>query len=435
MENSLSTNQAFNKGAPNIKANNPSLYEIFRALFQFLDGNEVQKSQLVCRTWNSFITTHTNVLPLLSTPYVRLVQGEFCFETDKSKTHKQESSKNAEHTFKLKVFLQKLNSTNHIIEHLKISNDSFYTEVNQNIRTHESDGQKEDLNRLKALHLKVLNLHAEFKLQEDHEFEERAYKRHSQVFAQELRGFLIRVDEILKLFDVIHLKLKIPNIPYLQSYCGCEEWMSSPNWTKDQATKHMVFKNSYFVSNFMETYIEFFLETGNPSSMFKSVLIQTDPNKLAETPPDRKTAACSCDYFLPTYDLIDIPRYFLKRNFFDDQKYPAKEDVNEMLLEKYNLLDDEIAKELIDIKRGDGYTLRIIMETTSFYDAESLTFMIHNMDDPPKNFLSELASFSDGVRLTRFDLDRIQSTRIRACGNGWKLTGMLMIKKRKFNKS
>ena len=103
-----------------------------------------------------------------------------------------------EHTFKLKVFLQKLNSTNHIIEHLKISNDSFYTEVNQNIRAHESDDQKEDLNRLKALHLKVLNLHAEFKLHEDHEFEEEAYRRHSQVFAQELRGFLIRVDEILK---------------------------------------------------------------------------------------------------------------------------------------------------------------------------------------------------------------------------------------------
>uniref|UniRef100_A0A914DZF8 F-box domain-containing protein n=1 Tax=Acrobeloides nanus TaxID=290746 RepID=A0A914DZF8_9BILA len=95
MENSLSTNQAFNKGAPNIKANNPSLYEIFRALFQFLDGNEIQKSQLVCRTWNSFITTHTNVLPLLLTPYVRLIRGEFCFETDKSKTHEQESSKNA----------------------------------------------------------------------------------------------------------------------------------------------------------------------------------------------------------------------------------------------------------------------------------------------------------------------------------------------------
>ena len=98
------------------------------------------------------------------------------------------------------MFLQKLNSTNHIIEHLKISNDSFYTEVNQNIRTHFSifEDQKEDLNRLKALHLKVLNLHAEFKLHEDHEFEEEAYRRHSQVFAQELRGFLIRVDEILK---------------------------------------------------------------------------------------------------------------------------------------------------------------------------------------------------------------------------------------------
>jgi hypothetical protein len=45
-----------------------------------------------------------------------------------------------------------------------------------------------------------LNLHAEFKLQEDHEFEKEASSlcRHSEMFAQELRVFLIRVDEISK---------------------------------------------------------------------------------------------------------------------------------------------------------------------------------------------------------------------------------------------
>uniref|UniRef100_A0A914EP24 Uncharacterized protein n=1 Tax=Acrobeloides nanus TaxID=290746 RepID=A0A914EP24_9BILA len=179
--------------------------------------------------------------------------------------------------------------------------------------------------------------------------------------------------------------------------------------------------------------------------MFKSVFIQTDPNKVAvikdgvlDPPSVRNNADCECSYDYPTiphYRHIEFPGDFLKQKFFDNQKYPGKEDVNKMLFEKYSLLDDEITKELYDIKRGDGYTLRIIVETTPLYYVESLTFTIHNMDDPPKNFLSELASFSDGVRLTRFDLDRIQSTRIRACGNGWKFTGMLMIKKRKFNKS
>uniref|UniRef100_A0A914DGX6 Uncharacterized protein n=1 Tax=Acrobeloides nanus TaxID=290746 RepID=A0A914DGX6_9BILA len=121
---------------------------------------------------------------------------------------------------------------------------------------------------------------------------------------------------------------------------------------------------------FIQVYVELFLAIQNPNKMFKNIVFKED--------------------------IFDIPREFLNQNNIVSQKYRIEEDEDgyKMLFETDDFGTD-ITKELFEIKRDDGYILRILSDTEPIYNDNSklLMFTIHHKDCPPEEFVPNWPAF------------------------------------------
>uniref|UniRef100_A0A914DWS8 Uncharacterized protein n=1 Tax=Acrobeloides nanus TaxID=290746 RepID=A0A914DWS8_9BILA len=146
----------------------------------------------------------------------------------------------------------------------------------------------------------------------------------------------------------------------------------------------------------MEAYIKIFLETKTPNTMFKNVLIRTDA--FYAYGPGPSPHGCANKYCgIPQYLPFSIPRDFCLENNIIGRIYQVEDDEDD---ENYKILIETdvwskgFAKELFEIKREDGYILRIISDIGDQNDeSESLTFTLHHKDCPPKEFVPNWAAF------------------------------------------
>uniref|UniRef100_A0A914CLU3 Uncharacterized protein n=1 Tax=Acrobeloides nanus TaxID=290746 RepID=A0A914CLU3_9BILA len=300
---------------------------------------------------------------------------------------------------------------------------------NDKIKKNEAKNLKKNLSDLKPY---ILNLEAEFE--------------NDQVTP----SYISRLNGILNMFNLEHLHLKINSIRYYIDYVRLDfrpdnfdlkhfdeknfdaienlhsykeisitwnystgsnedsrwliEWMSSPNWAKNRIKKNMIFKNSFRLTGFVETYIKFFLETKNPNDMFKNVLIQTDV--LYEYGPGPSYHGCGDPHCgIPQYSPMEIPGYFRIGNNIIHQKNEIKENEEgyKELFGNYKLAP-ESAIERFEIKRDDGYILRIMEDKYNnerrFQQCESLMFTI-SQELSGERICSEFVNFSVGPGSSR----------------------------------
>uniref|UniRef100_A0A914E5M6 Uncharacterized protein n=1 Tax=Acrobeloides nanus TaxID=290746 RepID=A0A914E5M6_9BILA len=116
----------------------------------------------VDKSWDRFMSKNVRKLPILLVPYVKLIQEENCFETQKFEAVEkhQIGSKNKESKFKLKTLP---NAQNYTIEHFKIVNDSFESNPKKDkLKKNIAANQKQTLNLLSNHQIKIWNLQAEF---------------------------------------------------------------------------------------------------------------------------------------------------------------------------------------------------------------------------------------------------------------------------------
>uniref|UniRef100_A0A914DZ72 Uncharacterized protein n=1 Tax=Acrobeloides nanus TaxID=290746 RepID=A0A914DZ72_9BILA len=133
--------------------------------------------------------------------------------------------------------------------------------------------------------------------------------------------------------------------------------------------------------------------------MFKNVLIRTDA--FYAYGPGPSPHGCANEYCgIPQYLPFSIPRDFCYENNIIERIYQVKDDKDDknykMLIETDDWSKRTFpAKELFEIKREDGYILRIISDIGRDQndESESLTFTIHHKDCPPKKFVPNWAAF------------------------------------------